>query len=155
MTVEELCNRADLGDEARELAAPDANLRAYVEGLASGGRLRDAAAALAQLLPAKDAITWGLESIRKVPESAKQRGAERVMSAVEAWLAEADDAKRRAAMQTAEQSGIVTPAGCLGIAVFFSGGSIAPPDTPVAPEPEPYLCGRMTAGNGTFPRLCR
>jgi hypothetical protein len=145
MTVEELCDRADLGDEAREMAGPDAALRAYVERLASGGRLRDAAAALAQLLSAKDAIAWGLESIRKSPESAAQRGAEEAMQAVETWLAGGGDEKRRAAMEAAERAGIGTPAGCLGVAVFFSGGSIAPPDTPVAPEPEPYLCGRMTA----------
>ncbi len=48
-------------------------------------------------------------------------------------------------MSAAEQAGIATPAGCLGLAVFLSGGSLAPPDTPVAPEAEPQLSGRMTA----------
>ena len=145
MTVAELCNRADLGEDARELAAPDISVRGYVEQLARGGRLRDAAAALAQLLPKKDAITWGLESVRKVPEAGKKPGAESAIKAVEAWLAGADDQKRRAAMTAAEQAGVATPAGCLGLAVFLSGGSIAPPDTPVAPEAEPQLTGKMTA----------
>ena len=49
------------------------------------------------------------------------------------------------ALRSAEQAGIGTPAGCLGLAVFLSGGSIAPPDTPFAPEPEPYLSARMVA----------
>src|ERR1041385_4159722 len=145
MTVAELCSRAELGEEARELAAPAIRVRAYVEKLASAGRLREATAALAQLLPKKDAIRWGLESVRKVPEAATAPGADRAMRAVEAWLATADDGTRRAAMQAAEQAGVATPAGCLGFAVFLSGGSIAPPDTPVAPEAEPHLSGKMTA----------
>jgi hypothetical protein len=145
MTVAELCSRAELGDEARELAASGIPVRAYVEKLASSGRLRDAAAALAQLLPKKDAIRWGLESVRKVPEAGTRPGAEGALRAVEGWLSAADDGTRRAAMQAAEQAGVATPAGCLGFAVFLSGGSIAPPDTPVAPEPEPQLSGKMTA----------
>ncbi len=67
MTVAELCSRAQLGEEARALAAPEMPVRTYVEQLARAGRLRDAATALAQLLPKKKAITWGLESVRKVP----------------------------------------------------------------------------------------
>jgi hypothetical protein len=145
MTVAELCNRAELGEEARALATPGMPVRAYVEQLASTGRLRDAAAALAHVLPKEKAIAWGLESVRKVPEAGKRPGAEAAMQAVDAWLAGADDQKRRAAMAAAEQAGMATPAGCLGLAVFLSGGSMAPPDTPVAPEPEPQLSGRMTA----------
>jgi len=145
MTVAELCSRAQLGEEARALATPEMPVRTYVEQLARAGRLRDAATALAQLLPKKKAITWGLESVRKVPEAGKKPGAEAAMKAVGDWLADADDQKRRAAMSAAEQAGIATPAGCLGLAVFLSGGSLAPPDTPVAPEAEPQLSGRMTA----------
>ena len=70
MTVAELCDRVELDEEARQLAAPDMPVRAYVEQLASGGRLREAAASLAQLLPKKDAIAWGLDSVRRVPAAA-------------------------------------------------------------------------------------
>src|SRR5689334_16023496 len=145
MTIAELCDRAELGEEARALAAPDAGVRAYVEQLAAGGRLRDAAAALAQLMPKKAAIAWGLESVRKVPDAVKKPEAADAIKAVENWLADADDEKRRAALGAAERAGIGTPAGCLGLAVFLSGGSIAPPDTPVAPEAEPHLSAKMTA----------
>src|SRR5215467_2338008 len=113
MTVAELCSRAEFDEDARELAVPGMPLRAYVEKLASSGRLRDATAALAQLLPKKDAIRWGMESVRKVPEAAKRPGAEGAMQAVDAWLGAADDATRRAAMQAAERAGVATPAGCL------------------------------------------
>jgi hypothetical protein len=101
---------------------------------------------MAHLLPKKEAIRWGLESVRQVPAAGAKPGTEAAMKAVEEWLAGADDPKRRAAFQAAEQVGIGTPAGCLGLAVFLSGGSMAPLGTPVAPEPEPYLCPRMVAG---------
>jgi hypothetical protein len=145
MTVAELCSRADLGEDAKALAAPDMPVRAFVEQVAKAGRLRDAAAALAQLLPKKKAIGWGLESVRKVPEASQKPGSDAALQAVDDWLADDDDAKRRAAMSAAEQVGVATPAGCLCLAVFLSGGSIAPPNTPVAPEAEPHLSGRMTA----------
>jgi hypothetical protein len=141
MTATELCRRAALDDQARELAKPDVSARAYVEQLAAGGRLREAIAGLAQLLPNREAVAWGLESIRRVP-AAKEQPAE----AVERWLADANDETRRAALAAAERAGIGTPAGCLSLAIFFSGGSLAPPDTQVAPEPEPHLCLRMVAG---------
>lgn len=146
MTVAELCDRAEFDEDTRALAKPDMPVRAYVEQLAAAGRLREAAGAMAHLLPKQEAIRWGLESIRQTPAAGAKPGTEVAMKAVEDWLSAADDAKRRAAYQAAEQVGIGTPAGCLGLAVFLSGGSMAPLGTPVAPEPEPALCPRMVAG---------
>ena len=146
MTVLELCDRAELDEQARELARPEMPVRAYLEQLASGGRLREAAAGLAQLLPKRDAVAWGLECIHRVPAAAAKPTAGRALEAIEQWLADANDERRRAALPAAEHAGIGTPAGCLAFAIFLSGGSIAPPDTQVAPEPEPHLCARMVAG---------
>jgi hypothetical protein len=141
MTATELCDRAALDEEARQLAGPDVPLRAYIEQLAAAGRLREAVAALAQLLPKRDAVAWALESIRRVPAATVKP-----MEAIERWLADGSDENRRSALAAAEQSGIGTPPGCLCLAIFLSGGSLAPPDTQVAPEPEPYLCAQMAAG---------
>ena len=96
---------------------------------------------MAQLLPKRHTVAWALESIRRVPAAAGPPE-----QAIERWLAEGTDETRRAAFQAAEQSGIDTPAGCLAFAVFLSGGSLAPPDTQVAPEPEPHLCAQIAAG---------
>src|SRR6476661_7380960 len=142
MTAAELSQRAALDDEARNLARPDLPVRAYVEQLAAGGRLREAIAVLAQLLPNRNAVAWALESIRRVPDAAAAKPVE----AVERWLADSNDETRRGAWVSAEHAGVDTPAGCLALAVFLSGGSLAPPETQVAPEPEPHLCGQIAAG---------
>jgi hypothetical protein len=146
MTTLEICDQAGLDEEARQMAAPDLPVRAYIETLARGERVGDSVRALAQVLPNGDAIAWGLHSIRRVSVAISGPKAAAALRAVDEWLADANDERRRAAHQAAEQAGIGTPAGCLAFAVFLSGGSMAPEEAPVAPEPAPHLCGRIVAG---------
>jgi hypothetical protein len=49
-------------------------------------------------------------------------------------------------MPAAEAAGVGTPAGCAGIAAFFSGGSMGPPGTPVVP-PGPLLTAKSVAAS--------
>jgi len=146
MTVAELNERADLNEEARQLATPDMPVRTYVEQLAKTGLHRAAISALLQLLPKPDAIAWGLESVRKVePATAKPKASD-VLAAVDAWLEDPTDERRRAALAAAEQAGVGSPAGCLGLAVFLCGGSLAPPHVNPGPEPAPYLYAKAIGG---------
>ena len=146
MTVEELCERADLDEKARQLAKPEMPVRAYVEQLAAGGYHRAAIKALLHLLPQRDAIAWGLESVRKVEPAAAKSKAGPVLKAVEEWVEDPTDERRRATMTAAEQAGTGSPAGCLGLAVFLSGGSMAPPHVQQGPEPAPYLYAKAVGG---------
>jgi len=65
--------------------------------------------------------------------------------AIEAGLADPTDASRRTAFAAAEAIGLGTPVGCLGLAVFLSGGSMAPASAPEVPAP-PGLAGRSITG---------
>jgi hypothetical protein len=146
MTTAELCERADLDEEARQLAEPEMPVRMYVEQLAAGGYHRAAIAALLHLLPQRDAIAWSLESVRKIELAAAKPNAGAVLQAVEEWVEDPTDERRRAAMTAAEQAGTGTPVGCLGLAVFLSGGSMAPPHVQQGPEPAPYLYAKAAGG---------
>jgi hypothetical protein len=146
MTTLELCDRAGLAEDARQLATPAMPVRTYIEELARGGRVREAVNSLVQVLPKGDAIAWGLESIRRVDAAVAKRGAPEAIQFIEAWLADPNDDRRRAAKLAADRAGLVTPPGCLAFAVFLSGGSIAPAEAPVVPEPPPHVCARMVAG---------
>jgi hypothetical protein len=146
MTISELCQRAELSEPARQLAEPDMALRSYIETLARGGFLREAVTAFAHLFPKRDAVAWGLESLRGVGAVAAMPLAGAVFEVIDQWLAEPNDARRRAALQVAEPAGMGTPASCLALAVFLSGGSIAPAQAPVAPEAPPHACGKAVAG---------
>ncbi|MGH9558081.1 MAG: DUF6931 family protein, partial [Bryobacteraceae bacterium] len=121
------------------------------ERLARSGEIRAAIAALAQSLPAAEAVAWALASIRQIePAGAKPEAAKpeflAAIESIERWLAEPNDELRRAAKLAADRAGIATPAGCLALAIFFSGGSIAPAEAPAAPQAPPEVCGKMVAG---------
>lgn len=146
MTTSELCELAGLDDDARQFATPEMPVRSYIEELRRAGMVRQAMNSLVQVLPKTEAIAWGLESIRRVDVALIKRGGPEAIQHVEAWLEEASEEKRRAAKVAADEAGLGTPPGCLAYAVFMSGGSMAPAEAPVAPEPAPYICGRMVAG---------
>ena len=146
MNAKEISERAQLDEDARVLATENIPVRSYIELLAHRERLRDSISALAQAFPPVAAIAWGLASIRRVGAVLAKPQAEATLQSVERWLADPDEERRRGALQAAEQAGVGTPAGCLAFAVFLSGGSLAPPEAPVAPEAPPHVCGRMVSG---------
>ena len=146
MTAQELCERAELGDGARQMAQSGLPARTLIEQMVRGGEIRASIGALAQVLPRAEAIAWALASIRGIEPVLQKTGAAKAVESIEKWLAEPGEERRRAVRIAADQAGIRTPAGCLGMAVFYSGGSIGPPDSPAAPEPPPALCGKMICG---------
>ncbi len=146
MTARDLSERAELDDELREQAVEGMPVREYLRQLAAGERVREAVSVLAQAMPKRAAIAWGLESLRSVPAAAAIPKSAPVLQAVDDWVAEPGEERRRTAHEAARQAGFGTPAGCLGLAVFLSGGSMAPATAPVAPEPAAHLCGKTVAG---------
>src|SRR5215472_15646520 len=146
MTAQELSARAELDEELRQQATPEMPVRGYIEQLAGGERLREAVSVMAHALPKRDAIAWGLECVQRVEAASAKPKAGPALQAVDDWLAKPGEQPRRAAHEAAQQAGFGTPAGCLGLAVFMSGGSMAPAEAPVAPEPAPHVCGKLVAG---------
>lgn len=59
----------------------------------------------------------------------------------DAWAADPSDANRRAAADASEDG----PEKSLGLAIFFSGGSIAPPEVNPIPPP-PHVAEKLAAG---------
>jgi hypothetical protein len=146
MTAQELCDLAEFNEEIRESTQSVLAPRTFVEQLGRSLQLREAIRALAQVLPPGAAIAWGLASIRGVEGAVKMRGAAAAIESIEHWLAAPDEDRRRATRTAADKAGIATPAGCLGLAVFYSGGSMAPPQAPVSIEPARHVCGKLVAG---------
>ncbi len=78
------------------------------------------------------AIWWGYESLRSMPEAIAARDRD-LMELIAAWIATPTDDFRHRIMRTALYAPVRSPAVMLGLAVGWSGGSIAPNDT--APVP--------------------
>lgn len=127
---------AGLGDEARALLRPDDKPKAYLERLLEAGHASDVVRFLAYVLPRREAVWWVWVCARKAAGSHPAAPVKQALEAVERWIMQPSDATRRAAFEAAEAADIGTPAGSAGLAVFFSGGSIAPPSVSEVPPPD-------------------
>jgi hypothetical protein len=67
------------------------------------------------------------------------------LEAADKWVADPSEDHRRAAGKAAEQVGHSTPAGCVALAAFWSGGSLPPTDVP-AVAPGDHLTARGVIG---------
>lgn len=140
-----LARGAGVGDDAEALIRPEDTAPEYVTRLIAEGLATDAVRVLGSLLPPREAVWWAWTCARKATGEATPPEATAAFAAVEKWLREPTDGNRRAAMEAGEAADYTTPAGCVALATFFSGGSIAPPDLePVAPPP--FVAGKALAG---------
>ncbi|HEY2909079.1 MAG TPA: hypothetical protein VGI99_02480, partial [Gemmataceae bacterium] len=88
------------------------------------------------------------QCVRSIPAAVADPKAVAVLEAAEKWAAGPKDELRRSVFSLAEVTGIGTPAGCVGVAVFFSEGSIGP--THVAEIPPPPHAAPSAAANAAI-----
>jgi hypothetical protein len=149
-TAAEVCRRFALGEEARVLLSAGQPPGAFLDVLIRHGLHTDAARFLAHALPKREAVWWALRCAREVAGAEPPEAVAAALNAAETWVLDPSEPNRRAAMPAAEAAGFGTPAGCAALAVFWSGGSLAPPDLPAVP-PADHLtahgvsCGVMLA----------
>ncbi len=140
---------AELGEPAMALARPEMHPRDFVALLMENKLYPDAVRFVAHSLPKREAVWWGWVCARRAAGDAAPPAIKAVLAATERWIAQPDDGNRRAAMAAAEQAGLDSAAGCAGLAAFFSGPSLAPPELPPVPPGE-YLTAKAVAGAVIF-----
>jgi hypothetical protein len=133
-----------LSDEARALLEPGLTPGAYLDRLTGAGHLADAELFLAHALPKREAVWWGCRCARRAAGPEPPAEAAAALAAAEAWAAAPGDVNRRKTYPAAEAAGFGHPAGCVALAVFLSGGSIAPPGLAPVPPAE-HLTGDCVA----------
>jgi len=139
----DVCVRADLGPDALALLDDGVEPEAFLRRLLQRECFPDATKYLAHALPGREAVWWGVVTVRShLGEEAPPASAE-VLSAAERWVRQPTDENRHAAMRAAEAD-MGTPASMVGVAAFMSGGSIAPIGLEAVPPPE-HITGTMVA----------
>lgn len=133
----EIVTGLEISPDGKALLRPDHTPTQFVAALAGSGHLMDAIRVFAVAIPKREGVWWALQCVRSVPPLAADDHAP-VLAAVEAWVKDPDDKKRRECFALAEKAGFATPAACAANAVFFSGGSISTPHNP-AVEPPPHI----------------
>ncbi|HVA48806.1 MAG TPA: hypothetical protein VNH11_20740 [Pirellulales bacterium] len=144
-TAAEICARFELGEQAKLLPREGIAPAAFLERLIGERQFLDAVRFLAYALPKREAIWWAARCARLVAGAASTPEQQSALEVTERWCAQPSEELRRAAMAASEKAQLKTPAGCVALAVFFSGGSLAPPDVPVVP-PADDLTARTVAG---------
>jgi len=144
-TIRDLCERAKLGEDAKALLKKEHTPRQFLELLIGKELFLDAIRFLAFTLPKREAVGWGCLCVRQILGTEDASKISEAHVAVERWVSNPDDANRRAAKDAADKEGLESLSAPLALAVFFSGGSIAPANlAPVAPAE--HLTPQFVAG---------
>lgn len=144
-TAAEICSRLELSEQAASLPRDGIAPAAFLERLIGARLFLDAIRFLAYALPKREAIWWAARCARLAAAAPLPPEQQSTLEMVERWCAQPNEDLRRAAMAASEKAQLKTPAGCAALAVFFSGGSLAPPNVPAVP-PADDLTARTVAG---------
>lgn len=133
----DICARVELSPEARAFLVPALSPQGYLSLLIDAEQIGDAVRFLAFALPVREGVWWAcvvaqnnLAELSQIEAQCLERAA--------GWVYEPDEARRRSCMQSAEAANFEGAAAYAALAVFWSGGSLAPEGMPDAP-PDPQL----------------
>ncbi len=145
---------AELGEEAMALLRADLHPLDFVALLMEKALFPDAVRFIAHALPKREAVWWAWVCARRSAGENPQPKIKAALDATEKWIAQPNDDNRRSAMAAAQEAELGTAAGCAGLAAFFSGGSLAPPDAPPVPPGE-FLAAKAVSGAVIFAAAAR
>jgi hypothetical protein len=139
----EVCKNFELSEEARALLQPEMKPRPFLELLIEKALCEDAVMLMAHAMPKREAIWWACQCVRLVEGEAISPQALDLVAEAEAWVAKPTDEQRRKAFEKAEAANFDPPAGFVGMAVFFSSGSLSLPNLPPVPPKEHLSAGMV------------
>jgi hypothetical protein len=145
---------AELGEEAMALLSPDLHPLDFVALLMEKALYPDAVRFIAHALPKREAVWWAWVCARRAAGENPQPKIKGALDATERWIAQPNEDHRRMAMAAAQKAELGTAAGCSGLAAFFSGGSLAPPDAPAVPPGE-FLAAKAVSGAVIFAAVAK
>ena len=121
---------------SRELLGQSTSPIDFIHRLMAADCDSDAIRFLAQAMPIRESIWWGLLCVWRVFGPTPEEKEVWAIQSVIQWVNDPNETRRRAASSAAHAVGNSTAPGCLANAVFWSGGSIAKVGMPTAHAPE-------------------
>ena len=146
MTVKEISEISDLSGAARALVREDSTPSAYLDSLEKQQLFQDAIRFLAYKLAVDAGVKWACACVRELQSPELKDEKNEPLEAAEQWLKAPGDPARWAARDASGKPKVRGSSKLVAMAVFFSGGSISPPQAPVTPPP-PYTAQKMIAGS--------
>jgi hypothetical protein len=139
-TAAEICENLELDEESQKLLTPALTPGEFLDALMAQELWIDACRFLALALPKREAVWWALLCAKTDP--APTPPATAALQLAEKWVLETSEENRQPGQAAAEAAGLGTPAGLTALAVFVSGGSMAPPEVSQVPPAE-HLTGTV------------
>jgi hypothetical protein len=139
----EICARVDLSPEARAFLLPTLSPQGFLALLAEAELVGDGIRFMAFAMPVREAIWWACVTAHATAPQQTPLETRCIESAV-AWVYGPGEAQRRACFALAEEAEFQGAAAYAALAVFWSGGSLAPegmPDAPADPKLGPIGVG--------------
>jgi hypothetical protein len=149
-----LATVGELGEEAMALLRPELHPLDYVALLMEKSLFPDAVRFIAHALPKREAVWWAWVCAKRSAGENPPPKIKGALDASERWVAQPNEDNRRLAMAAAEKAELGTAAGCTGLAAFFSGGSLAPPDAPPV-APGEFLAAKAVSGAVIFAAVAK
>ena len=134
------------GDQPDPAVVPQVAPREWFERLRGEGRDYEAAQFLGLALPRYETVAWAARAVRDLrdPEDRSSPEAEALKAAL-LWVSDPTEQRRRAAAAAAEKARSDSPERLTALAVFASGGSMAPAEYDPVPAPR-ELAGLLAGG---------
>ena len=143
-TVRDLYEAFPTAQDDIGMAVNDEPSLAFLKSLAAS-QIWDAAISFcAYLLPRREAVWWGCQSLRHMVDLAPHE--EDILALAEAWVREPEEDSRRAALDYGSQADTQLPATWMALAAGWSGGSVVPTEMGIVPAAPHQTARAIRAG---------
>ncbi len=141
-----ICGRFRLTKPAAAAFRPEFLPIEFATTLLAQGQHAEAIRFIAHALTPRDGVWWACQCARQSIGAENTPEEEAALVAAERWVTELSDETRRAAFVAANVAGIGTASGNAALAVFYTGGSLTPPDAPPI-IPAEFAAAPLVAGS--------
>lgn len=145
-TATDAVSIAPVEEDTKKLVRSDQNTLQFVEMLANQERFLDAVRVLAFSLGKLTVIEWAHRCVSLATKDGLSKIDAKALDLVQRWLGDRTEGLRREIYATAHEAEHSTPASWVGMAAFWSEGSMGPPPPAPPLAPGPTQCAHAATG---------
>lgn len=135
----------ELSDEAMAMLKTNPTTPDFLGACVEQGLLADAVRVMAIALPRREAVWWACLNARAARRDDDPAVRLKALESAERWVFKPTEAERNKTYELADIARFDCPESYAAIAAFWSGGSMAPPESAVAVPPGDALTGTAAA----------
>lgn len=144
--LEDFCLQIGMSKEGRFFVRANLTPRQYFGRLLVHKQYADALRFQTHTLLKREAVWWACLCLRSVADPMGKPKQAEALKAVLRWVLDPNEPNRVAAGAAGKAASFNAPIGAIAMSVFWSGGSLVPPNQPVV-APEPLMTANTLSGS--------